>query len=112
MQKETSNLESTISWIKAGELNSYNFILSNNSNYFKQDKAYPKKSSTLFSFINNKTTSNQSLNNNPFNIGTNETDSDRSKSIDNDNGNRIISMKDLCAEDKQRIANLIKELAK
>jgi len=49
-------------------------------------------------------TNTKSLNSNPFN--------NRNESSDSEQKQQLISMKDLCPEDKQRIANLIKELAK
>jgi hypothetical protein len=58
----------------------------------------------------------KSLNSNPFNIeNTNKNElllENNEQSSSNRQQQQLISMKDLCNEDKQRIANLIKELAK
>ena len=67
----------------------------------------------LYSFQTNNT---KSLNSNPFNIeNTNKNElvlENNEQSSSNKQQQQLISMKDLCTEDKQRIANLIKELAK
>ena len=67
------------------------------------EKPYPKKSHSM-----NK------QNPNPFSISKDNLKSKLSEeSTDNAYiGQTKIGMKDLCVEDKQRIANLIKELAK
>lgn len=48
---------------------------------------------------------------NPMNTNTNN-DNGKSQLFDNETNSGLPGMKDLCPEDKQRIANLIKELAK
>jgi hypothetical protein len=95
-----------------------------NKNKIILDKAYPKKSTPLVSLRSNsnnrqlKENISSQLNINPFNIGAGylgeETDeyNQSDELIDCKINNKPISMKDLCTEDKQRIANLIKELAK
>ena len=79
-----------------------------------KEKPFPKKSPTLVSFLNIKpvghgqTHSNEKVNSNSTKKAEieNEFDSKCSTSIDK------VTIKDLCPEDKKRIANLIKELAK
>jgi hypothetical protein len=66
----------------------------------------------LYSFQTNNT---KSLNSNPFNIentNKNEFILENNEQSSSNKQQQLISMKDLCTEDKQRIANLIKELAK
>ena len=91
------------------------------------EKPYPKKTQTVSSFLNldkNKSQAQKQKSQNPFansfsNIkkASYEDDSDesfcddKSKRSNETSGNKV-SLKDLCDEDKQRIGNLIKELAK
>ena len=66
----------------------------------------------LYSFQTNNT---KSLNSNPLNIektNKNEFILENNEQSSSNKQQQLISMKDLCTEDKQRIANLIKELAK
>lgn len=109
-----SKQSSGVSWTKPGKLNStqnFSFFLCLNlfslSPYDGQDKAFPKKSPTVVSFLNPDSKHQscefkQSLENRTFN----DDNSDRSI------GRNKPTFKDLCDEDKLRMANLIKELAK
>lgn len=80
--------------------------------WFKADKPYPTKCSNQ----THNRTQNTKKTNNPFEIHNKINESLNSTSLSSnvceEEKQNKISMKDLCVEDKQRIANLVKELAR
>lgn len=84
---------------------------------FGQDKPHPKKSITLISSLNlqpNQSKRPYQEKPNPFSTfyeNINQDSSEESRNSDDVKANKL-TIKDLCQEDKTRIANLIKELAK
>jgi hypothetical protein len=70
-----------------------------------QDKQYSKKSVPLSTYLNVNSSQNQQTKNNSIKI------EDKSSQLTTEETSKI-TIKDLCNEDKQRIANLIKEIAR
>ncbi|CAF0829765.1 unnamed protein product [Brachionus calyciflorus] len=81
-------------------------------NWKKADKPFPKKSSPMASILQVNQAKTSDKKSNPI---SKLYESAESNSINNDSSNESkskLTIKDLCPEDKTRIANLIKELAK
>ena len=101
-------MSQNLNWTKPGLLTS--FLLPITSHLFEWyilflDKQYPKKSVPLSSYLNVNSSQNQQTKNSSRSIKMEEYQT-------NTNESAKITIKDLCSEDKQRIANLIKEIAK